>query len=324
MTDRRRVARTVGGATFLILAFALAGLAIWRDRQKIGDGLHRLPIASLILSLVLAAGAVLATLPMWRSVLRGLDVCLPLRPAARVFFVGQLGKYLPGSIWPVVAQMELARRHGIARARMLAGSVLTVVINVAVGGVIALVLLPFVNRDAFNRFWWLLVCLPVVITLLHPRIVMWAANRMLALLRRQPLDVQLGLGAELRAAAWGVLSWLLLGGHVYVLVSALGASGVHAAAASIAAVCLAISAGTLVLPAPAGAGVREIAFTLCLSTVLPAATALLVALLSRVMLIIVDFGFAALAGVRPGDVVRARAGQRDGLVSGAVNGEAPR
>jgi len=186
--------------------------------------------------------------------------------------------------------MELARRRGIARARMLAGSVLTVVINVAVGGVIALVLLPFINRDAFDRFWWLLVCLPVVITLLHPRIVMWAANRMLALLRRQPLDVQLGLGAELRAAAWGVVSWLLLGGHVYVLVFALGASGVHAAAASIAAVCLAISAGTLVLPAPAGAGVREIAFTLCLSTMLPAATALLVALLSRVMLIVVDFG----------------------------------
>jgi glycosyltransferase 2 family protein len=322
MTDRRRIARAVGGASFLVLAFALACVAIWRDRHRIGDGLHRLPIASLLLSLVLAAGAVLATLPMWRSVLRGLDVRLPLRPAARVFFLGQLGKYLPGSIWPVVAQMELARRHHVPRARMLAASVLTVVINVAVGGVLAMVLLPFVNREALHRFWWLLVCLPVIITLLHPRIVMWAANQMLVLLRRPRLDVQLGLGAELRAAAWGVVSWLLLGGHIYVLVAALGATGVHAAAASVAAGCLAISAGTLFLPAPAGAGVREIAFTVSLSTVLPTATALLVALLSRVMLIVVDFGFAALAGARPTQFAPVP-DEVTGPVSGMVNGTAP-
>ena len=64
-------------------------------------------------------------------------------------------------------------------------------------------------------------------------------------------------------------------------------------AASVAAACLAVSAGILFLPAPAGAGVREAAYVLCLSPVLSSGSALLVALLSRVILIVVDFGLAA-------------------------------
>ncbi len=42
------------------------------------------------------------------------DLGSPLPPAGslRVFFLGQLGKYVPGSVWPAVAQMELGRDYG--------------------------------------------------------------------------------------------------------------------------------------------------------------------------------------------------------------------
>jgi len=41
---------------------------------------------------------------------------------SRIFFVGQLGKYLPGSLWALLVQMELSRKAGIPRSRGLAGS----------------------------------------------------------------------------------------------------------------------------------------------------------------------------------------------------------
>ena len=34
------------------------------------------------------------------------------RAAARIMFIGQLGKYLPGSVWPILAQMELGNASG--------------------------------------------------------------------------------------------------------------------------------------------------------------------------------------------------------------------
>jgi glycosyltransferase 2 family protein len=47
---------------------------------------------------------------VWLALLRGLGVTAPRLEAARVFFVSQLGKYVPGAVWPAVAQMEFGRR----------------------------------------------------------------------------------------------------------------------------------------------------------------------------------------------------------------------
>jgi hypothetical protein len=33
--------------------------------------------------------------------------------AARIFFLGQLGKYLPGRVWGVVTHVDLGRRAGV-------------------------------------------------------------------------------------------------------------------------------------------------------------------------------------------------------------------
>ena len=57
------------------------------------------------------------TLMGWRVLLGDLGTRLPAAPASSIFFVGQLGKYLPGSVWTVVAQAEMgARLAGAAAA----------------------------------------------------------------------------------------------------------------------------------------------------------------------------------------------------------------
>src|ERR1700722_20036880 len=40
-----------------------------------------------------------ATLLQWRSLLAGLGSPIPATTAGRIFFIGQLGKYIPGSVW---------------------------------------------------------------------------------------------------------------------------------------------------------------------------------------------------------------------------------
>ena len=47
----------------------------------------------------------------WRALLADLGSPLPLPAAIRVMFVGQLGKYVPGAVWAVAAQVELAQRR---------------------------------------------------------------------------------------------------------------------------------------------------------------------------------------------------------------------
>ena len=54
----------------------------------------------------------------------GLGAPLPLREGSATFFVGQLGKYVPGSVWSLGAQATLARRQSVpARVTVAAGLV---------------------------------------------------------------------------------------------------------------------------------------------------------------------------------------------------------
>ena len=89
-------------------------------------------------SLVLVAGglATLAALPLaesWRTIMRNLGSDLPRRAAYRVFFIGQLAKYLPGSVWSVVGHAEVASAHGIGRGRTATASVLNLGVVAATG-----------------------------------------------------------------------------------------------------------------------------------------------------------------------------------------------
>ena len=99
-----------------------------------------------------------------------------------------------------------------------------------------------------------------------------------------------------RSAGWMLLAWLCYGLQVAVLVRDLGGTGTAAGLGAIGAFALAWVVGFLVVLAPAGAGVREAVLVLALSPVLPAAAALLVALVSRLLLTTIDLVLAGLAG----------------------------
>ena len=72
-------------------------------------------------------------------------------PAARLFFVAQLGKYLPGSVWPVVAQMRMGRELGIPRQRTALAFLLTLGLSVLVGMLVGLSALPALLRGGGPR-----------------------------------------------------------------------------------------------------------------------------------------------------------------------------
>ena len=299
-TGIRRHLKTVVGVVLLAAVLVLAVVAIWRDRTAFGDALSQMGLKTVLLSAVFAAIGVALTFPTWHSTLQGLDANLPLRPAMVAFFASQLGKYLPGSVWPVVAQMEAGRRYGINRRTILAGNLLSLVINLVVGTIVACALLPASSPAALHRFWWLFLALPVLLPLLHPRILPAALDRVFALLRRPPVNDRLRPRAMLRAAGWGVISWAFYGAHIAALCAGLGHRGVNAYFTATGAIALAIVVGVLFIPAPAGGGIREIALLLALSSLVSHDQGLAIAIVSRVTLIVVDLtlaGLAALVGV---------------------------
>ena len=291
--------RKVLPALLGVAALALAVVAVVGDRHKLGPALGRIGPAAIVGSGLAALVGTGVIVELWRQVLLGLGARVRPAVAARVFFPSQLGKYLPGSVWPVLAQMEFGRRAGLHRRRMLTANALMLVLSLAAGLVVAGLCLPLSSTAALHRYWWTFAFLPLLVLCLHPRLIPALADWGFGLLHRPPLDARLPVRASLRASGWAVISWIGLGVHVSLLARAFGASGVSALLAATGGMALAVCAGILVIPAPAGAGIRDAVLVATLAPGIGATNGIAVALVSRATLIMVDLVLAGFALALP-------------------------
>jgi uncharacterized membrane protein YbhN (UPF0104 family) len=287
----------VAAALFVVVAIGAAGYAIYHERSSFADALRSIGAGSIAASFVLGLVGVAATYPLWREVLAGLGVAMPWMTGARVFFVSQLGKYVPGSVWPVLMQMEAGKQRGASRRTMLAANIIALSLSCTIGLLIACALLPVYNGHVLAHYWWALLALPVLVALLHPRVLPGLLDRAFALIHRPPLHEELDIRATARASCWSVVSWVGLGAQLGILANAVDHRGISTYLLSAGAVALAVPLGVLVIPTPAGAGVRDVVLVLVLTASMTSGQALAVVVASRVLLILSDLALAGVAAL---------------------------
>jgi glycosyltransferase 2 family protein len=284
-------ARIVFGA----VAVALAVWAIASRRDEVVHALARMQGRWLLAAGVATLGNLAFTGLAWRAVLADLGSRLPPAAAARVFFVGQIGKYVPGSLWPVVVQAELGRDHGVARRRSAAATLVLILLSAFSALVVVLAGLPFLPGVADSELGWTLLLVVPLLVVLHPRVLGRLLDRALKAVGRPPLGEWTSLRGTAVALGWALASWACSGLQVFCLVISLSAPRTwHTLALATAGYALAWVAGFVVVVAPAGAGARELALATLLSPVLGTGEVGVVVVLSRLLFTASDLALAAL------------------------------
>ncbi|MDP9862789.1 MULTISPECIES: lysylphosphatidylglycerol synthase transmembrane domain-containing protein [Streptosporangium] len=284
-------------AAFLLVALGFGAWVVARQWEEILAGFARLSWQALALSLVAVVAALCGGMMTWRALLADLGSPLPFRPAAKVFFVGQLGKYIPGSIWPMLAQMEMGRELGVPRSRSAAAFFLTMPVQLGSGLVISGVTLPAALPGAAAPYAWAFLLIPVLAVVFEPRVINAVLGFGLRKLKREPLERPLSRRGMLTALGWAMLGWTAYGLHLAAVVHDFGPSGVSVAVFSIGAFALSWCLGIMTFVVPAGAGVREVAMVAVLAPVLNQGSAIAVALCSRIVIIAGDLVCAGAAGL---------------------------
>jgi uncharacterized membrane protein YbhN (UPF0104 family) len=233
---------------------------------------------------------------VWRTVLADLGSTLALPVAARIFFVGQLGKYLPGSVWPVVMQTELGRDHRIPTRRTMTVSLVAQLLSFATALLVAVLVLPLAPDALPDAFDWAAFLVIPLAVLLHPAVLGAVVDAALRLVGRVVLEDRTTLRGTLLAALWAIGSWVGAGVQVWALSVPLGAPAeLRTCLLLIGGYGLAWSVGSVAFVAPAGAGARELALAAVLAPMLDRHGAVVVVvLLSRVLFTLVDLAAAGI------------------------------
>jgi len=256
----------------------------------------------LILSVVVGIGTFFILSLIWRKIIAGFGHKLSVTKAFRIFYLSDLGRYIPGKIWPLLGVLYLSQKEGIPPERAGASFVLVQLFAIP-ASFLVFVLAALIERRVLvdqvaflgDRSAYLITAVMVVVSLviiLWPQKALALGNVILRRLKRPEavftLDKKVALiiflGYSVAWSCYGTAFWLFVRGVTDgVGLGLIAAIGVFNAAYQV---------GYLMLFAPGGFGPRELVMGVMLAPFLgPIASAVAVA--ARLWAIVIE-GLAAL------------------------------
>jgi glycosyltransferase 2 family protein len=277
----------------VVAAVGVGGYEISKEWGEVHHALGQIGVLASFEALLALLVMQFATLRVWQVLLAGLGSPLRTTAAGRILYIGQLGKYIPGSVWPVLAQMELGARAKVPRTRSASASVLTMLLSLLTGLLTAAVTLPFVRHSA--GYLWVFLVVPVIAVCLHPKVLNPLLNKLLKLAKRPALEQPLTGRVLAQALAWAFTAWIFNGLQIWILAEKFGAPAGKTALIALGGYAFAWCVGFVVVIAPAGAGVRDVLLVAALSPVIGTGPATAVMLVSRAVNTISDLLVAGAA-----------------------------
>ncbi|MCL8024958.1 hypothetical protein [Nocardioides bruguierae] len=273
---------------FVLAVLACAGVGLrgrWGDFVAALTGVRPLDLAGaaacVLVGLWLTAGT-------WLRLLRGFGHRLPPYEGPRVFFTGQLGKYIPGAVWSLGAHADLARPYGVGVRTAVATGLLFLVVNVATAGALAGALVTAGVPALPVPRWTGPIAVVLCLAALTPPVVDALGTR----LARHGGRLGLGWGDMAVLCARMAATWLCYAGSVVALAPRPSLELLAVATGGFAA---AYVVGVAVVVAPAGVGAREVALVALLAPHTGVGHATAIALVTRVLQTLGDFAAAAAA-----------------------------
>jgi uncharacterized membrane protein YbhN (UPF0104 family) len=253
---KRRLLRAAQ-IVFTVAVIGYAGAKIWEQwTEAHAAGFDFSPNWSLVAlsgGLVLAAYAVLIV--AWRAMVEGWGSRLHYGDAARIWFVSNLGRYVPGKVWQITAMAVLAERAGVSRYTAAGSAILVNLVNLVAGvGVVALTAASVLGNVVLMIGAALLLLVGLLVAPRFLPVVLRLYERVRGRSLRVPV---LSTKAVWIAGGASALAWLLYGVAFRIFAEGVVPSSHGPLKSYVGAFTMSYLAGYLFLPAPGGIGVRE-------------------------------------------------------------------
>jgi len=232
----------------------------------------------------------------WLQTLRAFGQKVPIATGLHAYFMGHLGKYVPGKAMVIVLRVARLAPLGIEIKPTIVSIFVETLTSIAMGSIIGCIFIFFAPEIPPR---WMIVGAAIGIPCSMLFLLPHTFRAVLAILAkskigRMPRSVSQAFTwpMMLRTCTWMALGWILHGTAGWLVLSGIqstpGLWTVQAWAACVSAVSLGAVVGFASM-LPGGAVVRELVITWLLSSIVPQPVALFAAIAFRVANLIAEF-----------------------------------
>ncbi|MEM9186106.1 MAG: lysylphosphatidylglycerol synthase domain-containing protein [Planctomycetota bacterium] len=259
-THRRKLWGTLAKVTVLVVVLVFVGRSVAGAGRQLATQRVRPHAGYLAAS---GAAYLLGLAPMawfWRRALAGLGQPCRWRDVLPAYYLGHLGKYVPGKAMVVVLRTGAIHRAGGETAPVAASAVVETLTMMAVGAVVASLLLALLGAREVDLGWLAPLAVSLAVIAAAPTLPP-VMRRLLPRLAPRSAASAAGITWKLIAAGWfaGLMTWLGMAASLWLAVRSLDDGvelSVEATMRCALAVTLPVVAGFLSL-LPGGLLVRD-------------------------------------------------------------------
>ncbi len=288
----KELRRVAGFVLALAILFFLGQLLYrtWGDLSKSGFKFE-FDLPWLVVSLALLVIARAFAVEAWRRILISLGERFSFAFGARVWFLSNLTRYVPGNIWQVATMMVMVEQKGVSKTNALLSQVIYTAIALAMAGLLG-VMLILVRPEILNGALPVSVAAsaPLAAALAFIALIVFFAlppvNRLIVTLTARVTRREIAAPAPTFARGivppvFSLAKWLVEGLAFYLFVDSITPTPLAQLPAFIAMNAGAYWIGYASFITPSGLGFREGALAFMLASFFPAPVAVALSLVTR-------------------------------------------
>ncbi|MTD12853.1 hypothetical protein GIS00_02695 [Nakamurella sp. YIM 132087] len=261
---RLKLLLRIVGILVAIAAVALCVRAVVSSWDKVSHDLSTANVWLLVLAFLCGMAGTTGLALNWGATIDLLDGRRwPRTKVVTWFFAGELGKYIPGSVWALIGRGELAHRAGVRRRTSYTATLMAMCLMLIGAVLLCALVVPFeLIGGSIGIEALALLIIPAVVVFCLPPVNGFVFHLLEKVSRGRVQIPRIGFARMARLVLGYLPAWALTAAVSVLVAAALGYQqqiGQVAVAALLAWVV-----GFVAIPVPAGAGIREVVFyTLC-------------------------------------------------------------
>ena len=301
MTFALRSVILASGLVFFGLAIRRAGLEL--SRSEIPLDWDSIRWSYLVLSVLSGMAALVPPCVAWQAILRDFGQSIHWANSLYAYFLGHLGKYVPGKAMAVVMRVGELHRHKVLVRPGIVSVFIETLTSIATGAVLGAILVQWMDCPRWLRLS-ALAGIPFAVAMLVPQAFRWIVGRIAkSRIGQMPAGVVSAIDGRLmsRTVALSTLGWLFQGTSLWLVLQSLvkiqpefatSLSSLSVWLVCVASMSLGALAGFLSM-LPGGALARELASIGVLLSILPQPIALIATVLVRLTSIVAELTMIA-------------------------------